>query len=354
MDIEKLEAIVKKIFAKGKGLLAADESAATCQKRFDAVGVECTEDTRREYRELLFTTPGAADYLSGVILYDETFWQAGEESGQVFREHLKAHGIVPGIKVDEGLVDLPGFPGEKISKGLDGLPDRLVTYHGAGAQFAKWRSVITIDDGLPTDECIGANTFVLARYARLCQEAGIVPIVEPEVLFDGSHSIEDCERVMAHVFDILFQTMRAFRVHLPGAILKTSMVLPGKDSGAAAHMNHDDVATRTLRVFYEHVPHELGGIVFLSGGQTSNDAFSNLNHINRVALAGPHPWEITFSYSRALQDPVLRAWAANRHAHAHAQEIFLQELQAASAAALGTLDETTLATETAASKSQDL
>jgi len=348
MDEDKLARIAKSLVAPGKGLLAADESSTSCAKRFEAVGVPCTEETRREYRQLLLTTPGAEEMLSGVILFDETFWQSTDH-GQIFREYLKNHGVAPGIKVDKGLVDLPGFPGEKVTQGLDGLPERMVTYAGAGAQFAKWRAVITIDDGIPTDECIGANVYTLARYARICQEAGIVPIVEPEIIFDGKHSAEDCEAAMARTFDILFQTMRSFRVYMPGAILKTSMVLPGKDSGTP--INHDDVAERTVRVFQEHVPDDLGGIVFLSGGQTSNDAFMNLN---RIAQRGLGTWGITFSYSRALQDPVLKAWAKDRKAIHDIQELFYRQLQRASAASRGELDENTLNDDTAASHSQDM
>ncbi len=352
MNTDELEQIAKRLVADGKGLLAADESNASCQKRFDAVGVPCTEETRREYRELLITTPGAEEFLTGVIMFDETFWQA-TETGQVFREYLKNHHIYPGIKVDKGLVDLPGFPGEKITQGLDGLPGQMAKYAAAGAKFAKWRAVITIGDGIPTDECIGANTLVLARYARICQEVGIVPIVEPEVLFDGNHTADQCEAAMARTFDILFRTMRAFRVHLPGAILKTSMVLPGKDSGVA--INHDDVAERTVRVFREHVPPELGGIVFLSGGQTSNDAFADLSKIiQRIVQAGPHPWNVTFSYSRALQDPVLKAWAKNQNAKHEVQAIFHRQLELASDAAHGKLDEAQLDDNTEASHAQDL
>lgn len=348
MNTEALEHIAKSMTAPGKGLLAADESNATCQKRFDAVGVECTEATRQEYRQLLFTTPDAGDFLSGVILFDETFWQATSH-GQVFREYLKNHGVTPGIKVDKGLVDLPGFAGEKVTQGLDGLPERMATYAGAGAKFAKWRAVIAIGQDIPTNECIGANTLSLARYARICQDAGIVPIVEPEVLLDGNHSPEQCETVMARVFDILFYTMRAFRVHLPGAVLKTSMVLPGKDSGTP--INADEVADRTCRVLHEHVPHELGGVVFLSGGQSSKDAFINLN---RIAQRGPHPWGVTFSYSRALQDPVLKAWAANRHATHDVQQLFHRQLQLASAASKGELQEGQLQADDFVSHAQDL
>lgn len=348
MNTTHLEEIVKKLMARGKGLLAADESSASCKKRFDAVHVPCTEETRRTYRELLITAPGAEKYMSGVIFYDETFWQS-THAGPLFREYLKARHAVPGIKVDMGLIDLPGFPNEKLTQGLDGLPERMATYHAAGAQFAKWRSVITIGDDIPTDECIGANTFVLARYARICQEAGIVPIVEPEVLFDGTHTIEQCEAVMTRVYDILFLTMRAFRVHLPGAILKTGMVLPGKDSGVA--IDHTDVAKRTVRALHGHVPHELGGVVFLSGGQTSKDAFINLN---RIAQRGPHPWGVTFSYSRALQDPVLKAWANDRHADAEIKKIFIRQLEMAAAASKGELDESLLEHDTFVSHAQDL
>lgn len=348
MNKEELERIAKLLTKPAKGLLAADESSRTCKKRFDAVGVECTEQTRRLYRELLFTTPGAAEYLSGVILFDETFWQSTSD-GEVFREYLKKNDVVPGIKVDGGLVDLPGFDGEKVSKGLDDLPERMTTYAGAGTKFAKWRSVIAIGDGIPTDECIGANTYVLARYARICQDKGIVPIVEPEVLYDGNHTAEQTEQTMARVFDTLFQTLRAFRVHLPGVILKTSMALPGKDSDQP--MNHDEVADRTCRVFYDHIPDELGGIVFLSGGQTPKDAFINLN---RIAQRGPHKWGITYSFSRALQDPVLNAWAKNRGAVAEAQEIFKRQLEFAAAASKGELDEAGLDTDNFVSHSQDL
>jgi fructose-bisphosphate aldolase class I len=333
MDTEMLEKIAMQMVQEGRGLLAADESAATCQKRFDAVGVPCTEQTRQQYRQILLTTPEAEQFLSGVIFYDETFWQQTDE-GENFRDYIREKGILPGIKVDEGLIDLPGFPGEKLTKGLDALPERMAKYAEAGAKFAKWRGVITINEGTPTDECIGANTYVLSRYARICQDNNIVPIVEPEVLFDGNHTIERCEEVMAHTLDILFQTLRAFRVHLPGAVLKTSMILPGKDSGTA--IDHDDVATRTVRVLHEHVPHELGGVVFLSGGQLPKDAFINLN---RIKQKGSHPWGLTFSYSRALQDPVLKAWAQNAQDADGAKQLFADQLDHAHAATLGQLDE---------------
>lgn len=348
MNESLLEEIAHTMVADGKGLLAADESNPSCKKRFDAVGVECTEETRRQYRQLLFTTPGAEKFLNGVILFDETFNQA-TDNGQSFRDYLKDHSVLPGIKVDKGLIDLPGFTGEKITQGLDGLPERMQAYASAGAKFAKWRAVIAIGDGIPTGACIGANTFVLARYARICQDAGIVPMVEPEVLYDGNHTAEQCEQTLSLVYDSLFQNMRTLRVHLPGVILKTSMALPGKDSGS--EMNHDEVAERTVRALQEHVPAETGGVVFLSGGQKPNDAFINLN---RIAKRGPHPWGVTFSYSRALQDPVLKAWAKDRQAVAAAQEIFSRQLTLAAAARQGELDESSLDNDSFVSHSQDL
>ena len=348
MDQGKLETVAKNLVARGKGILAADESENSCKKRFDSVGVECTEETRREYRGLLFTTPNAHDYMSGVIFFDETFWQKTDE-GQPFPDYLREHGVIPGIKVDKGLIDLPGFPGEKLTQGLDGLPERMVKYAEAGAQFAKWRAVITIGDGIPTDECINANAFVLARYARICQDANIVPIVEPEVLFDGNHTIEQCEQVTVKTYDALFQAMRALRVHMPGAILKTGMILPGKDSGTP--IDHEDVANRTVKALHEHVPHELGGVVFLSGGQTSNDAFINLN---RIAQKGPHPWGITFSYSRAIQDPVLKMWAKERTNREGIQNLFHRQLELVGAASKGELDESQLHADNFVSHAQDL
>jgi len=348
MNQTDLEKTAKEMVASGKGLLAADESEKTCQKRFDSVGVECTEETRREYRSLLLTTPDAKDHMSGVILYDETFWQKTED-GDDFRTYLASHGIFPGIKVDKGLVDLPGFPNEKVSQGLDGLPERMENYSKEGAKFAKWRSVITIGEGIPTDACISANAYVLARYARICQDVNIVPMVEPEVLFDGNHSIEKCEEVMAKTFDALFKAMTLYNVFMPGAILKTSMVLPGKDSGTP--IDHDDVAQRTVRVLHDHVSSELGGVVFLSGGQTSNDAFINLN---RIAKKGPHPWGVTFSYSRALQDPVLKEWAKDRSNKDAVQNLFAKQLQFAGNASKGELDESTLHNDNFVTKSQDL
>lgn len=331
MNQQHLESIARALVRPGKGILAADESSGSCEKRFVAVGVPCTESTRREYRDLLVTTPNASEVLSGIIFYDETFWQSTGK-GKLLREFAAEAGILPGIKVDEGLVDLPGFPGEKVSKGLDTLPERLKKYAEAGAQFAKWRSVIAIGTDMPSTACIDANAYVLARYARLCQDVDIVPIVEPEVLFDGTHTAEHCEQVMGSVFDVLFRMMRAYRVYTPGAILKTSMVLPGRESGIA--INASDVAARTVRVLHAKVPHDLGGVVFLSGGQTPLDAFRNLD---AIARSGPHPWGVTFSYSRALQDPVLKYWAAHREDIPGAQRVFASQLSAAALARDGKL-----------------
>lgn len=347
MNHDKLTQTAQQLVSSGKGILAADESNKSADKRFAAAGIESSEENRRLYRQLLLTTPHASQYLSGVILYDETFWQSTDQ-GQPFREYLEQQGIAPGIKVDLGLVDLPGFPGEQVTQGLDGLPERMENYAQHGARFAKWRALITIGDNIPTDECIGANTYTLARYARICQEYDIVPIVEPEVLFDGHHSPERCEQVISHTYDILFQTMRAFRVDLEGAILKTSMVLPGKQSDNAVVA--EEVGDRTARALKEHVPHDLGGVVFLSGGQTPDQAMQNLNAIER---RGPYPWGLTFSYSRALQDPVLKHWAHDRSDVAGAQQLFVHQLQLAAIARDGQLQDSDLSGEDFVTGGQD-
>ncbi|MDZ7786143.1 MAG: class I fructose-bisphosphate aldolase [Candidatus Saccharibacteria bacterium] len=345
MNENVLENIANQMVVNGKGILAADESSSTADKRFEAVGVEKTEENRRLYRQLLFTTPNVGDYLSGVILYDETFWQITGD-GQPFPKILEKSGILPGIKVDQKLTDLPGFPGEKVSKGLDTLPERITKYAENGAKFAKWRSVITIGEGIPTIPCIEANAYVLARYARICQDVNIVPMVEPEVLLEGSHTIEQCAEVLAKTLDVLFGAMKEFRVHLPGAILKTSMVLPGNKSGQL--INADQVAELTGSVLRAYVPAELGGVVFLSGGQSSADAMINLN---RIAGRGPYPWGLTFSYSRALQGPVLKAWAAGNGGTIN---VFVDQLRYATAAREGKLDETHLNIDDHVSGSQDL
>lgn len=335
MDHNLLEETAKALVRTGHGILAADDSVKSSAKRFEDVGLEHTEETRRVYRQTVMTTPGVEDVLSGVILYEETFKQK-VDSGETFAKFLAAKGILPGIKLDQGLQDLAGFPGEKIVAGLDALPDRAKEYAELGARFAKWRAVISIGDGLPTDECIGANIFVLARYARICQDNNIVPIVEPEVVMDGTHTSERCEQVMAHVYDIMFQTLRAFRVHLSGCVMKTGMVVPGKSSEQA--MDYNDVAERTVRALAEHTPPELGGTVFLSGGQSTAQAFINLNRIEQRAI-GHLPFGVTFSYMRALQDPPLAYWAKHVGDVEGTQKLFKGIVDQIGTASLGKLDE---------------
>lgn len=347
MNEQLLASIAKYLVGEGKGILAADESTGSANKRFALVGVAETEENRRAYREILITTPEAKNILSGVIFYDETFWQSTKD-GKSFREYCAENNILPGIKVDEGLIDLPGFPGEKITKGLDGLPERMEKYRDAGAKFAKWRAVIAIGNGIPTDNLIGANAFILARYARICQDYDIVPIVEPEVLFDGEHTIEECEAVMVRVYGMLFSFMKEYKVYMPGAILKTSMILPGKESGQ--EMLPSDVAERTSRILRDYVPEDLGGVVFLSGGQTPTQAFLNLD---AIAKAGPYPWGLTFSFSRALQDPVLKYWAEHQEDTKGAMDIFAHQLAIAVSAREGNLNTADLGGDFV-STSQDL
>ena len=351
MNSTLLESTARALTAPGKGILAADESTTSANKRFALVGVEETEENRRLYRQLLLTTPEAKQAISGVIFYDETFWQKTDD-GRTMSAFCAENGIFPGIKVDEGLIDLPGFSGEKLTKGLDGLPQRIEKYRDSGAKFAKWRSVITIGqvdgEGIPSSECITANAFVLARYARICQDYDIVPIVEPEVLFDGNHTKEECEEVTNRTYTALFMAMKAFRVYMPGAILKTGMVLPGKDSGVASVPS--EVAEQTVRALHTYVPKELGGVVFLSGGQTPSASFLNLD---AIAKAGPHPWGLTFSYSRALQDPVLKYWAEHREDVDGAKKIFAHQLAIAVDATKGELRSDSLGGDFV-STSQDL
>lgn len=347
MNTLLLETVARTLVQRGRGILAADESTTSANKRFAAVGVAETEENRRIYRQILLTTPEAKTALSGVIFYDETFWQKTDE-GKPFRELLKDAGILPGIKVDEGLIDFPGFPGEKLTKGLDALPERMAKYKEAGAAFAKWRGVIALGEGIPTDECIATNMLILARYARICQDHDIVPIIEPEVLFDGVHSIAQCEEVIERVYKTLIPALARYRVCLPGVILKTSMVLPGKESGAP--VDPTEVAERTTRALHAFMPENLGGVVFLSGGQTPTQAFLNLN---AIAQKGPHPWGLTFSYSRGLQDSVLKYWAAHPEDISGAQAVFAHQLKIAVQATGGTLKEETLGDDFV-SGSQDL
>jgi fructose-bisphosphate aldolase class I len=300
-----LRATAAAMVAPGKGILAADESVATASKRLDGAGIASTAESRRAYREMLLTTPGLANYVSGVILFDETLRQETGD-GVPFPDYLCDHGVLPGIKVDTGAKPLAGFPGETVTEGLDGLRERVGEYVGLGACFAKWRAVIAIGDGQPSQACVAANAHALARYAALCQEGGLVPIVEPEVLIDGDHTIETCERVTTGVLRAVFAQLAEQRVDLEAIVLKPSMIVPGKGSGSTAPVA--DVARATVRCLRAAVPAAVPGIAFLSGGQSPEVATAHLDAINRL---GPHPWQLTFSYGRALQDPALAAYAAD-------------------------------------------
>jgi len=317
MDIEQLKSVANAIVAKQKGVLAADESTGTIKKRFDSVKAECTEESRRRYREILFTTEGIERYVGGVILYDETLRQSTRE-GVPFAKLLSSRGIVPGIKVDKGAKPLALFPGDKLTEGLDGLRERLAEYSQLGAQFAKWRAVIEIDErDIPSAYGIRANAHALARYAALCQEAGLVPIVEPEVLMDGAHGIERCEAVTAQVLEAVFSELNAHRVALEGILLKPNMVIPGMKCPRQA--SAQEVAGATIRCLKRYVPAAVPGIVFLSGGQSAEDATDNLNAMNAL---GAQLWEVSFSYGRALQAPVLAAWKGQEENAAAAQKAF--------------------------------
>jgi fructose-bisphosphate aldolase class I len=302
MNIGELNATARALVAKNRGLLAADESSGTIKKRFDAIQLESTEEHRRAYREMLFTASGAQKYISGVILYDETLRQKTKD-GVAFPAYLAKFGMIPGIKVDLGAKPLAGFPGETMTEGLDGLRERLAEYYKLGARFAKWRAVINIDAGIPSRYAINANAEGLARYAALCQEAGIVPIVEPEVLMDGAHSLERCEAVTNDVLDSVFSHLFAARIALEGMVLKPNMVIPGKKSPNQS--TPEQIAEATVRTLKRQVPSAVPGIAFLSGGQSPKDATL---HLSLMHALGPLPWALTFSYGRALQDDSLRAW----------------------------------------------
>ena len=303
MNSDELMLVAQAIVAGHKGVLAADESGPTIKKRFDTVGVESTEENRRRYRELLFTTDSIESALGGVILYDETLRQATSD-GTPFPTLLSRRGISPGIKVDQGAKALALFPGDKVTAGLDGLRGRLEEYKQLGAQFAKWRAVIDVGEhDIPSSYAVQANAHALARYAALCQEAGLVPIVEPEVLMDGAHDLERCEAVTSQVLQAVFSELDAHRVLLEGILLKPNMVIAGMK--CPQHADPQQVAVATLRCLRRHVPAVVPGIVFLSGGQSPEEATDHLNEINKM---GPHPWQVSFSYGRALQAPVLAAW----------------------------------------------
>jgi fructose-bisphosphate aldolase class I len=302
MNTAELAATAHAMVSKNRGLLAADESTSTILRRFNTIKLDSTEETRRSYREMLFTTPGASEYISGVILFDETIRQKTKD-GVPFPAYLSQHNMIPGIKVDTGAKPLAGFPGETITEGLDGLRERLAEYYKLGARFAKWRAVIDIGAGIPTGYAIDANAEGLARYAALCQEAGIVPIVEPEVLMDGDHPIERCEEVTNAVLQSVFDHLFAARIVLEGMVLKPNMVIAGKKSAKKA--SPEQVAEATVRTLKRHVPSAVPGIAFLSGGQSPTEATLHLSLMN---AGGPLPWPLTFSYGRALQDTSLRAW----------------------------------------------
>ncbi len=325
---DQLIATAKAMVASGKGLLAADESSGTADKRFASVGIESTEENRRKYRQLLFTTPGVEKYLSGVILYDETIRQK-DDNGTPFAKVLSDKGILPGIKVDKGAKDLALHPGEKFTEGLDGLRERFAEYAQMGAKFAKWRSVITIiDDKAPSTACLKANAHGLALYSALAQEAGIVPIVEPEVLLDGNHTIERSFEATAETLEVLFKALKNQDILMEGVILKASMVISGKDATNRADVQ--SVAEQTVKVLKQTVPENLGGVVFLSGGQGDEEATAHLDAMNRI---GGTPWNLTFSYSRAIQSPVLRLWAKGDEAKA--QAAYLHRCEANSLASTG-------------------
>ena len=329
MNRKELEAIASAMVTRGRGILAADESSGTIKKRFDAIKLESTEEARRAYRELLFTTPGIGEFISGVILFDETLRQK-TRAGVPFPDLLASLGIVPGIKVDAGAKPLAGFPGDTITEGLDGLRERLAEYHKLGARFAKWRAVIDVGTGIPSRFAIEANAHALARYAALCQEANIVPIVEPEVLMDGDHTLARCEEVTDAVLDSVFGQLFAHRIHLEGMVLKPNMVISGKKCANPA--GPQEVAEATIRCLKRHVPSAVPGIAFLSGGQSEAEATLHLGLMNKL---GGAPWALTFSYGRALQASAIKAWGGKAENVAAGQAALLKRARLNGLAQLG-------------------
>jgi len=329
MNQQKLIETVARLVSSPKGILAADESSPTCNKRFEKLGVPTTEENRRKYRELLITAPEIENYISGYILFDETIRQKTQD-GRSFPEILQSKGIEIGIKVDKGTEDLPEHPGEKFTGGLEGLADRLKEYKNFGATFAKWRAVYTISENTPSEVCMQVNAKILAKYALACQENDVVPIIEPEVLLDGEHTIERSYEVNFRNLEIVFSELSNLKVFLPGIILKTSMVLPGKDSKVAVH--DTDIAGMTIKCLKEKVPPEIGGIVFLSGGQKDEEATTRLNAMHQL---GPLPWPLTFSYGRAIQNLALKSWAKNPNDVSGAQALLLERAKANSLASIG-------------------
>ncbi|MGO9134528.1 MAG: class I fructose-bisphosphate aldolase [Methylovirgula sp.] len=330
MNLDQLERVAQAMVARGKGILAADESGGTIKKRFDAIGIPSTAETRRDYREFMFNTrPAMDEHISGVILYDETIRQSAAD-GTPLVKLIEAAGSIPGIKVDLGAKPMAGFPGETITEGLDGLAGRLAEYYGLGARFAKWRAVIDIADGIPTAAAIKANAHALARYAALCQEADIVPIVEPEVLMDGGHTLARCYEVTEDVLKCVFTELYEQRVFLEGIVLKPNMVVPGKKAPLQASVS--EVAEQTVRLLKNCVPSAVPGIAFLSGGQSGVEATAHLDAINQI---GNLPWAVTFSYGRALQAAAQKAWAGKPENVPAAQAAFAHRARMNSLAALG-------------------
>ena len=333
MDRQKLEETANAMVAPGRGILAIDESHPTCKRRFDSIGVDCNESSRRAYRGLLITAPGSAEHLSGYILFDETLRQA-TDTGNRFPDVIATAGSIPGIKVDKGTLDMPLHAGEKYTQGLDGLAERLIEYRDLGARFAKWRAVITIGDGIPTSACIEANMWALAMYASFCQDAGIVPIVEPEVLMDGAHDIETCDFASRATLGALFSALARQNVHLEGTVLKASMVLSGSDCPVQA--SDGEIAEKTLGCLRDTVPAALPGVVFLSGGQTALQSTVRLNAMNASGV--DVPWRLSFSYGRALQEPALKAWDGKAENAVEAQRQLALRARLNGAATLGEYD----------------
>ena len=332
MSWNSLPEIANTMVEKGRGILAADESTPTCTKRFDSIGVDSTEANRNAYRDMLFTTSGMEEFISGVILFDETIRQSTVKDGTPFPEYLTNLNVIPGIKVDKGAHPLPGTEGEKVTEGLDGLDARLKEYFGLGARFAKWRAVITISETEPSSTCVAANAHALARYAALCQENGIVPIVEPEILMDGSHTIEDSFVVTEEVLHSVFYELYGQNVLLEGMILKPNMVLSGYKCSEQASI--DEVAEMTVTVLKRCVPSAVPGIAFLSGGQSNENATAHLNSMNKI-LDNHNPWNLTYSYGRALQAPSLNAWRGKEENVPVAQDAFYKRAKLNSLATKG-------------------
>jgi len=329
MDKPTLEKIAKSLVQPGKGVLAADESLRSTERRFGKFNIPHTPENRQAYRDMMFTVPGMEDFIDGVILFDESIRQTTLD-GKPFAEYLTAKGIVPGIKVDGGFIDMAGFPGEKITEGLDGLGKRLADYYQMGARFTKWRAVITIGDGMPSEACLHANAFLLARYASISQQNGMVPFVEPDVLLDGSHSIERCQEVTSRMLEMTIAELFRQQVHLEGMLLKPNMVLPGKD--CADQANLDKVADLTAQTLRRHVPAAVPGIVFLSGGQ---GALPSTERLNAIVQRGPFPWQVSFSYLRALADPAFEIWRGLLENKDKAQKEFYRRARLVAAARQG-------------------